>query len=127
MLARAKFLLLLGTLSILFAFCGNVGPLCGQAQREATCLHCRDAAEPSAEILASAPAAIPWTLQSHVNEVTVFFSVRDGQKFVQDLSVGDINITDNGKSALHITEFGKQEDLPLRVGLLIDTSGSVNP
>lgn len=118
MLSRAKLLLLLGTAGGLGGLCLNGRLFRAQAQ---------DAARPSAEILASAPATLPWTLKSQVNEVTVFFSVRDGQRFVQNLSVRDIHITDNGKPALHISDFRRQEDLQLRVGLLIDTSGSVNP
>jgi len=129
MLSRAIGLLLLGMGCTSLGICHRLALLSEpvKEQNEAVCPQCRDATEPTAEILASAPVAMSWTLQKQANEVTVFFSARDGKKFVQDLSLGDIHIADDGKPALRITEFRHQQDLPLRVGLLIDTSGSVNP
>lgn len=129
MLSRAVLLLLLGNGLPLLRVSGISELLREQAQaeRQATCLNCGDAIAPAAKVFNSTPTAIPWTVQKQVNEVRVFFSARDGHKFVQNLSVRDIRITDNGKPALHITDFRHQQDLPLRIGLLIDTSGSVNP
>ena len=128
MLSRAIGLLLLGTGYTWLGICDGLALQLEQVKerKEAAC-QCRGAAEPTAEILASAPAAMSLTLQKQVNEVAVFFGARDRKKFVQNLSLGDIHITDDGKPSLHITEFRHQQDLPLRVGLLIDTSGSVNP
>jgi Ca-activated chloride channel family protein len=68
-----------------------------------------------------------WTLRKRVDEVTVFFTVTDGHKFVSGLTKENIRVTDDRKPVVRISAFGHQSDLPLRLGLLVDTSGSVNP
>jgi VWFA-related protein len=68
-----------------------------------------------------------WTFQKLVDEVTVSFSVSDGRRFVQDVTQENIRVTDDHKPAVRILAFRHQRDLPLRLGLLIDTSASVNP
>ena len=69
----------------------------------------------------------PWTLQKRVDEVTVFFTATDGHKFVQDLTQENIRVTDDRRPVARISAFGHQRELPLRLGLLVDTSASVNP
>jgi len=71
--------------------------------------------------------ANPWTFQKLVDEVTVSFSVTDGHKFVQDITQENIRVTDDHKPVMRILAFHHQRDLPLRLGLLVDTSASVNP
>jgi Ca-activated chloride channel homolog len=68
-----------------------------------------------------------WTIHERVDEVTVFFSASDHHKFVQGLSQDNIRVTDDGKAVTKISAFRAQSDLPLRLGLLVDTSASVNP
>lgn len=66
------------------------------------------------------------TLQIRVNEVDLSFTARDRHnRWVTDLSEGDISVFDNGKPPRSILKFQSRADLPLRVGLLIDTSDSV--
>ena len=67
------------------------------------------------------------TIQKRVNEVNVLFIAMDKHgKFVRDLSKDDFNFLDDHKPPQEIVKFSQQTDLPLRLGLLIDTSGSVH-
>jgi Ca-activated chloride channel homolog len=66
-----------------------------------------------------------WTIHKRVNEVTIFFTATDRQKFVEDLHKEDIGVTDDGNPITRISAFGSQSDLPLRLGLVVDTSSSV--
>jgi Ca-activated chloride channel homolog len=77
----------------------------------------------------SAPDGSPdsWTFQKLVDEVTVSFSVTDGRRFVQDVTQENIRVLDDHKPVVRILAFRHQRDLPLRLGLLVDTSASVNP
>lgn len=72
------------------------------------------------------PTSDAWTIHKRVDEVTVFFSVSDHHKFVPGLSQDDIHVTDDDKVVTRISAFRAQSDLPLRLGLLVDTSASVN-
>jgi Ca-activated chloride channel homolog len=66
------------------------------------------------------------TIQKRVNEVNVLFIATDRHgKFVRDLKEADFAILDDHKPPQAIVKFTQQTDLPLRLGLLIDTSGSV--
>jgi Ca-activated chloride channel homolog len=67
------------------------------------------------------------TIQKRVNEVNVLFiAMNKHGKFVRDLSQSDFNILDDHKPPQTIVNFTQQTDLPLQLGLLIDTSGSVH-
>ena len=66
-----------------------------------------------------------WTLHKRVDEVTIFFTATDRHKFVEGLMKEDIGVTDDGNTITRISAFGSQSDLPLRLGLVVDTSSSV--
>jgi len=67
------------------------------------------------------------TIQKRVNEVNVLFiAMNKHGKFVRDLSENDFTILDDHKPPQAIVGFSQQTDLPLQLGLLIDTSGSVH-
>ena len=67
------------------------------------------------------------TIRKRVDEVNVLFIAMDRHgKFVRDLNQKDFNILDDFKPPQSIIKFSQQTDLPLRIGLLIDTSGSVH-
>jgi VWFA-related protein len=67
------------------------------------------------------------TIQKRVNEVNVLFiAMNKHGKFVRDLNKDDFNILDDHKPPQAIVNFSQQTDLPLRMGLLVDTSGSVH-
>jgi Ca-activated chloride channel family protein len=61
-----------------------------------------------------------------INEVNVVFTVTDKHgKRVTDLKQADFHIVDDNKPAVEIRSFHAETNLPLQVGLLIDTSSSV--
>lgn len=61
-----------------------------------------------------------------VNEVPVVFTVTDKHNhYVRDLSQNDFKVMDDGRPVMKIRSFRRETDLPLRVGLLIDSSASV--
>lgn len=61
-----------------------------------------------------------------VNVVNVFATVRDNQgKIILDLLQDDFTIQEDGRPQA-IRYFSRQSDLPLSLGLLLDTSGSVS-
>jgi Ca-activated chloride channel homolog len=67
------------------------------------------------------------TIKSSVNEVNVLFIAMDKHgKFVRDLNERDFSILDDHKPPQSIVSFSQETDLPLQIGLLIDTSGSVH-
>jgi VWFA-related protein len=66
-----------------------------------------------------------WTIYKRVDEVTVFFTVRKGHKYVDDLTAADVRVQDDHQPVEQLSSFGRQTDLPLRLGLLVDTSDSV--
>lgn len=64
-------------------------------------------------------------IRIRVDRVPVVFSALDRkERFVTDLTRDEIHVFDNKKKQ-EIIEFAKETDLPLRIGLLIDTSNSV--
>ena len=86
---------------------------------------------PASASLSAPPAGVgnsnpsPWSLRSTVNEVAVFFSATENGKSVTDLSQQDVKILDDRKPPAAILSFHSESDLPLRLGLLIDTSASI--
>jgi Ca-activated chloride channel family protein len=70
-------------------------------------------------------ANTPFTLRSVVDEVAVFFAATDHGKSVTDLTREEVGIRDDRKSPSAITGFRSEAQLPLRLGIVIDTSESV--
>ena len=65
------------------------------------------------------------TFVREVNLVDVLFTVLNRRnKLVPDLEQGDFKVFDEGKPQ-EIHFFSKQSDLPLRIGMLVDTSNSI--
>jgi VWFA-related protein len=66
------------------------------------------------------------TFFSSVNEIPVVFTVTDKHNhYVKDLNQNDFKVVDDGRPVEEIRSFRRETDLPLRVGLLIDSSASV--
>src|SRR6266851_2250576 len=66
------------------------------------------------------------TIKKRVDEVNVLFIATDHHgKFVRNLNQGDFSILDDHKPPQSIVNFIRHTDLPLELGLLVDTSGSV--
>jgi len=67
------------------------------------------------------------TIKTSVDEVDLLFTAMDRNKrWVKDLSETDIRVLDAGHPPERIIKFQRQIDLPLRIGLLIDTSDSIS-
>lgn len=66
------------------------------------------------------------TIKKRVDEVNVLFIATDKRgKFVRNLDQKDFAILDDHKPPQSIVNFRRETDLPIELGLLIDTSGSV--
>jgi len=67
-----------------------------------------------------------FTITSVVNEVNLIFTVTDKHgHFVRDLKESDFSLLDDHMPPAEVYNFTQQSNLPLRVGLLIDTSTSI--
>jgi Ca-activated chloride channel family protein len=111
-----------------------------QTQSPATAPTASTPQTPSASTPATAPAsgasqapANPdgqksgeFTIPVSVNEVYLIFTVTDGKgQFIRDLKLNDFALLDDQKAPAQVFSFQQQTNLPLRVGLLIDTSTSI--
>jgi len=68
------------------------------------------------------PAA---TFRAVVDEVTIFFAATDHGKSATNLTASDIVVRDDNRPPHAILGFRNESQLPLRLGLIIDTSNSV--
>jgi len=66
-----------------------------------------------------------WSFTKEVNEVNLLFIATHNGKFIDGLSQNDITVLDDKKPPAAILGFRSERELPLRVGLVIDTSSSV--
>ncbi len=73
----------------------------------------------------AAAGAENFTIQVHVTEVMVPFTVSDGKKVVEDVDAQELSVSDDGSPAESIVYFGRLRALPLRLGFLIDSSDSI--
>jgi len=73
------------------------------------------------------PAGSPgYTFRRDVPEVRLQFTVADEQgRAVTNLSSADVRVFDNQTQVSRLSEFERDENLPLQIGLVIDTSDSV--
>lgn len=82
---------------------------------------CRGCTAPEALLPASAES---WTMRKQVNEVQVLFTASRHGKFITGLTEDEIKVRDNNEPA-EIVDFRDQNNLPLRIALLVDTSDSI--
>jgi Ca-activated chloride channel homolog len=67
-----------------------------------------------------------YTIERQVNEVDLVFTVTDKHgRFIKNLSQSDFALLDDQKAPDRVYSFTRQTNLPLRVGILIDTSTSI--
>jgi hypothetical protein len=73
------------------------------------------------------PANTPgYTFHHDVPEVRLQFTVADEQgRLVQNLSPADVRILDDQSPVPRFTDFERDDNLPLRLGMVVDTSDSV--
>jgi Ca-activated chloride channel family protein len=88
--------------------------------------YAQDCAQCATNALLEAPVSSgEWLLTKQVNEVNVLFVATRKGKAVGDLSRNDISVRDDDKPPTAILGFRTELELPLRVGVAIDTSSSV--
>jgi Ca-activated chloride channel homolog len=67
------------------------------------------------------------TIRQSVNEVNLIFTVTDKHgRYIPNLQLHDFALLDDQKAPERVNSFHQQINLPLRVGLLIDTSTSIH-
>ena len=75
---------------------------------------------------ASADDEATQTIRVGVNEVDLIFTVTDKHdRFIRGLNLSDFGLLDNGMQPEKVIRFQQQTDLPLRVGIMLDTSSSI--
>jgi VWFA-related protein len=95
----------------------------------APALHAQEAPSPGGPPPASDAPAQPIhqddieTLKVNVNLVNVYFSVRDKNGFITNLHKEDCSIYED-KALQKTKNFTQEKNLPLTIGILLDTSGS---
>ena len=95
----------------------------------APALHAQEAPSPGGPPPASKAEPQPvnigdlQTLKVNVNLVNVYFSVRDKNGFIINLHKDDCSIFEN-KELQKTKNFTQEKNLPLTIGILLDTSGS---
>lgn len=66
------------------------------------------------------------TIRVQANEVNLIFTVTDKKgKFITGLQQHDFGLLDDGKPPVAVLRFTQQTNLPLRVGVMLDTSSSI--
>ncbi len=99
------------------------------ALASASVLHAQDAPSPGGPPPASKAEPQPvnigdlQTLKVNVNLVNVYFSVRDKSGYITNLHKDDCSIFEN-KELQKTKNFTQEKNLPLTIGILLDTSGS---
>ena len=107
-----------------------------EAEAEAACPTCAATDSPASSVTATLPAPEPpkhssskydgYTFRSSADEVAVFFAATDHGKSVTDLTLKNVGVRDNSNLPAAVTGFRNESQLPLRLGLVIDTSDSIS-
>lgn len=102
-----------------------------EADSESNCAECGTGVRPgpipdSSDVKRQHSSKFPGTvLHTSVDEVAIFFSATDHGKSIGDLSQSDVSILDDHQAPSAVVSFRNESQLPLRLGLIIDTSNSV--
>ena len=68
------------------------------------------------------------TIKVQANEVNLIFSVTDKKgRFITGLKRENLGLLDDGRPPVAVLNFTQQTNLPLRVGIMLDTSSSIRP
>lgn len=66
------------------------------------------------------------TIKVQVNEVNLIFTVTDKKgRFITGLHRENFGLLDDGRAPVAVLRFSQQTNLPLRVGIMLDTSSSI--
>ena len=83
-------------------------------------------AQPNGQQSGQQPDDKQYTIKANVNEVDLVFTVTDKHgRFIKDLQQRDFALLDDQKAPAQVYSFTQQTNLPLRVGIVIDTSTSI--
>src|SRR5277367_5532288 len=124
---------LLFALSTAFAF-GQTAPTQPASPPQAQQPQNADQPVPAQQSPATGQQAAPgqkpgdqeYTITRQVNEVDLVFTVTDRHgHFISDLKQSDFALLDDQKAPERVYSFTRQTNLPLRVGIVIDTSTSI--
>ena len=86
----------------------------------------KTASNPAQQPTSEAQQNGAYTLTTVVNEVNLIFTVTDKHgHFIRNLNESDFSLLDNHMAPAEVYSFTQQTNLPLRVGLMIDTSSSI--
>ncbi len=104
-----------------------------EAEPDPTCIDCRTTAPIESGIGSSSTPGSEQPranisgpmLRVAVDEVAIFFAATDHGRSVTNLAASEIEIHDNSQPPEAILAFHNESELPLRLGLVIDTSNSV--
>lgn len=102
-----------------------------EAAADATCAECGSSIAPESTSSSSQGKRQQLSgfsgtvLRATVDEVAIFFSATDHGRSVGDLNQSDVSIRDDHQAPSAVLGFRNESQLPLRLGLIIDTSNSV--
>lgn len=98
-----------------------------EAAPEATCVECGTSLPVTSKARSPQSRAkfSGTTFRSAVDEVAIFFAATDHGKSATNLTIKDIRVRDDNHPPHAILDFRNESQLPLRLGLVIDTSNSV--
>jgi len=96
----------------------DLDPICRDCERAVA-----DESSPASDVIAKKFAGA--VIRASVDEVSILFAATDHGKSVVNLSTEDIALRDNNQPPNAILNFRNESQLPLRLGLIIDTSNSV--
>jgi len=99
---------------------------CGRPEADATVVAARSDAPSDLSPTLAGNVGGTWTFRKSVDQVALFFAVSSHGHMVNDLEASDIQILDDNKPPEKMLAFAPQSKLPLRLALLVDTSGSVH-
>ncbi len=109
----------------LLAFSAVIFPILAFAQTSQPNAAAQPASTPAPQATPQSTPNIP-TVRIRSDEVNVVFTVVDDDgRFVRDLKQNQFRILDNHLPPERVLDFRSQTDLPLFVGLLIDSSNSI--
>ncbi len=124
------------TFALLLSATFAAAPLCAQTQGTASAATPPPQASPAAQQPATSQATPQGqspsqnepitTIQVQVNEVNLIFTVTDKKgRFITGLQRQNFGLLDDGRPPEAVLGFTQQTNLPLRVGIMLDTSSSI--
>jgi VWFA-related protein len=97
-----------------------------EANPEPVCRDCGNALlNPNSDSSTLARSFAGPVFRSSVDEVSIVFTATDNGRSVTNLTTSDIGLRDDMKAPSAILNFRSESELPLRLGLVIDSSNSV--